>query len=144
MLKLIYPRIFVSSVGSEEVHVSFLGKGSDFLMVDESLPLSAEIAFPHPGTCCTVQLSAMPRPTSRNHPIPHLSHGNCDSQSKPTEYQRSVGSFLSMASLSMLPHLINSRNAYVKNLVCRWRKSSPYTIGNLNSNLKITASLDLD
>lgn len=73
----------------------------------------------------------------------HLNQGDCDSQSKPTEYGRSVGSFLSMASLSVLPHLINSRNSYVKNLVCRWRTSSPYTIGDLKSNLKITAGLDL-
>lgn len=48
-----------------------------------------------------------------------------------------------LSIILMLPHLINSRNSYVKNLVCRWRRSSPYTIGNMNSNLRITASLDL-
>lgn len=48
-----------------------------------------------------------------------------------------------LSVILMSPHFINSSNFYVKNLVYRWRSSSLYTNCNLNSNSRITASLDL-
>lgn len=118
MLQFICPQILVFLVGS--TCVPFPGKSRDFLVVGESLPLSpplsAEIAVPHPGTCCAVQLPAMPCLISRSHPMPQLSHGICDSQSKPTKDQWTLSYPQTLSILLMSPHFINPRNFYVKYL----------------------------